>query len=546
MKRALSSAILVCIVILFLLVSTFADARDIREINAPSSFEYKSQVLSKVSNTVNSYPKTKSYRPAMEVLNNYSCKRNDYAQTVLEASTVNVVLDSSVLGKEQDILNEYESAINSLMSGETPILSPDDMQRAIESVLDDLSRTDSGIESNSNKPSSTSPETQSSSTTPYQIHIISSANGSIQVSHQSATKGTPVSITLLPSSGYCSKSVTVEGTNLAGFVDVSGSGNNYSFIMPGKQVTVSASFERIQREDGQPASSNSQSIGNSSFSQLEGLENSDYSWNNVGETLNVSYVMRPIIINNHPAICATWMIGGSSYFRIRDLAYLFSDTNLKFNPVINGYRLALQSGIPYSTQGDELQTRGKQSVEKVQPMSVTVNSVQQSEIKAFMIDGECCVCLLDLGKYIGFDVDYNSDTNTIIISFPVPESIRQFSFYSKHYGVPSFQFVFGVAPYSENDSIHAYSFSALRDVGHAYDCVASYAKVLKIHGFAHTRKFSDREGHPVALFESKTKNRLVLIGSTSQDGCSVITIVVEYADKSDNLLDLYEAAVAQL
>ena len=78
----------------------------------------------------------------------------------------------------------------------------------------------------------------------YAITLKQTAGGTVKASTLSARSGATVTLTLTPNTGYEVKSVSVTGTNVAGDVSVSRNGNQYTFTMPGKQVTVTPTFTR--------------------------------------------------------------------------------------------------------------------------------------------------------------------------------------------------------------------------------------------------------------------------------------------------------------
>lgn len=84
----------------------------------------------------------------------------------------------------------------------------------------------------------------SGSSTRYAIHVVQNPGGAVKVNRASAIKGQKITVTVTPQSGFTVERVRVEGTNVKGDVTVRGQGGTYTFTMPGKQVTVSASFQQ--------------------------------------------------------------------------------------------------------------------------------------------------------------------------------------------------------------------------------------------------------------------------------------------------------------
>jgi uncharacterized repeat protein (TIGR02543 family) len=80
----------------------------------------------------------------------------------------------------------------------------------------------------------------------YSVTIKTGDNGSVSASSAYAVEGTPVTLTVSPSMGFKLKetSLTVTGASESP-VEVTGSGNKYTFTMPKENVTVRAEFEEL-------------------------------------------------------------------------------------------------------------------------------------------------------------------------------------------------------------------------------------------------------------------------------------------------------------
>ncbi|MDD6254548.1 MAG: S-layer homology domain-containing protein [Eubacteriales bacterium] len=79
----------------------------------------------------------------------------------------------------------------------------------------------------------------------HNINVASAQNGSVSANLETANRGTTVTVTLKPDSGYKTDKVTVKDAS-GNDVAVSGSGSRYTFVMPDSEVTVSASFKTAQ------------------------------------------------------------------------------------------------------------------------------------------------------------------------------------------------------------------------------------------------------------------------------------------------------------
>jgi hypothetical protein len=77
----------------------------------------------------------------------------------------------------------------------------------------------------------------------WDVTITQAANGSISANPVSAVAGTAIALTVTPDSGYVLKADSLQVNG--GAVELSGSGNNYSFAMPNGDAGVEAVFEAL-------------------------------------------------------------------------------------------------------------------------------------------------------------------------------------------------------------------------------------------------------------------------------------------------------------
>ncbi len=82
-------------------------------------------------------------------------------------------------------------------------------------------------------------------TTTYAVTVDSTKNGSVSVSPKNASKGTTVTITVKPDSGYELDDLTVTDKNGSAVKLTKKSDTQYTFTMPTSKVTVEASFAKI-------------------------------------------------------------------------------------------------------------------------------------------------------------------------------------------------------------------------------------------------------------------------------------------------------------
>ena len=161
---------------------------------------------------------------------------------------------------------------------------------------------------------------------------------------------------------------------------------------------------------------------------------SDIAWKPVSDvTVFAEYTAAPAVEEQTPAVvlspqkltvdgrpvdCEKYNIDGSNYFKLRDLAYLLRDTpaafavswDAKANAVI------IAPGLPYVPDGSEPAIGEDKSASAVpSPQSVWFLDAPVENLSIFNIGGNNFFKLRDLGKLLGFTVDYDETSDTAII-----------------------------------------------------------------------------------------------------------------------------------
>ena len=94
---------------------------------------------------------------------------------------------------------------------------------------------------------------------------------------------------------------------------------------------------------------------------------------------------------------------GNNYFKLRDIAYLLSGTKGQFNVRWDkeNERILLTSGTAYETVGGEL--------------ADSSTAVEKITLDGYIINGNNYYKLRDIGKAIGFDVDFDNASSTVLV-----------------------------------------------------------------------------------------------------------------------------------
>ncbi len=116
--------------------------------------------------------------------------------------------------------------------------------------------------------------------------------------------------------------------------------------------------------------------------------------------------------------CEVYNIGGSNYFKLRDIALLLSATNSRFDV---GYdektrTAAVTTGAVYHPDGSELILRGDLSATaQKSSQDLLIDGVLRDDLDAWNIGGNNFFRLRDLGGALNFDVDYDEATRTMLV-----------------------------------------------------------------------------------------------------------------------------------
>jgi hypothetical protein len=111
-------------------------------------------------------------------------------------------------------------------------------------------------------------------------------------------------------------------------------------------------------------------------------------------------------------------IGGSNYFKLRDIAYVLRDTTSRFSVDYDGKanKISIFTGEAYTIVGGEMDI----GVDKSDTVKKTVGSIVINgavvELSAYNINGNNFFKLRDLGSAIGFGVDYDAVKNIVLIT----------------------------------------------------------------------------------------------------------------------------------
>lgn len=123
-------------------------------------------------------------------------------------------------------------------------------------------------------------------------------------------------------------------------------------------------------------------------------------------------------VNGAEAACEVYNVNGYNYFKLRDLAYLLNGTDSRFAV---GYdeptrTMTVRTGMAYTPNGSELVQRGDLSGSaQVSAQKLLIDGKERGDLRAYNIGGYNFFKLRDLGNALGFGVDYDEDSGTMLV-----------------------------------------------------------------------------------------------------------------------------------
>lgn len=123
-------------------------------------------------------------------------------------------------------------------------------------------------------------------------------------------------------------------------------------------------------------------------------------------------------VDGNTVVPQGYLVDGENYFKLRDIAYILSGTDSQFNVTWEAEtgRILITTGQAYQTVGGEMTSS----------VSATINSFRESDavivingrtvsLTGYRINGNNYFRVRDLGDALGFGVDYDDATRTVLI-----------------------------------------------------------------------------------------------------------------------------------
>ncbi len=124
-----------------------------------------------------------------------------------------------------------------------------------------------------------------------------------------------------------------------------------------------------------------------------------------------------LLIDGKYVTPVAYNINGSNYFKLRDLAYILNGTGSQFDVGWDSDQklITINTGVNYNAVGGEMTSSADSQNVSASNVEISVNG-QSISLTAYNIGGNNYFMLRDLGEYLGFDVDWDSASSSIIVN----------------------------------------------------------------------------------------------------------------------------------
>jgi YD repeat-containing protein len=125
---------------------------------------------------------------------------------------------------------------------------------------------------------------------------------------------------------------------------------------------------------------------------------------------------RALRVDGKPAACEAYEIGGETWFKLRDVALALNSTGSRFSVDWDGETrtVCLITGEAYVPDGSEGQSKGPGAAAVPGRQTLRING-EDAGLPAWNVGGHNYFRLADLAPLLGFQADYDEDSDTAII-----------------------------------------------------------------------------------------------------------------------------------
>ena len=124
-----------------------------------------------------------------------------------------------------------------------------------------------------------------------------------------------------------------------------------------------------------------------------------------------------ILLNGEVIDLIAYNIGGNNFFMLRDIAYALNGTDGQFEVAWDAElnAISLTTGQPYTPVGGEMSGTAEENVVAHPTTADIFIDGDRAYLRAYNILGNNFFMLRDLGENLGFIVDWDPDTESVII-----------------------------------------------------------------------------------------------------------------------------------
>jgi hypothetical protein len=125
-----------------------------------------------------------------------------------------------------------------------------------------------------------------------------------------------------------------------------------------------------------------------------------------------------VLVNGDNIAFDAYNIGGNTYFKLRDIAYVLNGTEKQFAVSWDAAAgsIALNSGQAYAAVGGELAGKEQGNKQAVPASSKLILNGKEISLDAYNIKDSNYFKLRDIGEALDFEVNWDGAKNTIVIS----------------------------------------------------------------------------------------------------------------------------------
>jgi len=124
---------------------------------------------------------------------------------------------------------------------------------------------------------------------------------------------------------------------------------------------------------------------------------------------------QPLMIDGEVVEVQPYNIDGANYFKLRDLAALMSGSGSQFNVDYEAPNMIVTTGEEYEPIDGDLVIGEDKSASCAPSKQVLLVDEEQVDILVYNIGGNNYFQLRGLGELVGFSVDYDNATRTMIV-----------------------------------------------------------------------------------------------------------------------------------